>query len=133
MTGYLHQMRMENVVITRNGTELERLQKNQKNLTNAEVKEFDSRTNIVTNFLSAIDRNMGSDRNGKTWYNEGFSIGCLETRLAYRMGFGDGDASLRSTALNIKRMVSWRTEMTCLMEMKQRIVAISSLHLLVVH
>lgn len=91
-----------NVVITTNGTELERLQKNQKNLTNAEVKEFDSRTNIVTNFLSAIDRNMGSDRNGKTWYNEGFSIGCLETRLAYRMGFGDGDASLRSTALNIK-------------------------------
>lgn len=91
-----------NVVITRNGTELERLQKNQKNLTNAEVKEFDSRTNIVTNFLSAIDRNMGSDRNGKTWYNEGFSIGCLETRLAYRMGFGDGDASIRSTALNIK-------------------------------
>lgn len=91
-----------NVVITRNGTELERLQKNQKNITNAEVKEFDSRTNIVTNFLSAIDRNMGSDRNGKTWYNEGFSIGCLETRLAYRMGFGDGDASLRSTALNIK-------------------------------
>lgn len=91
-----------NVVITRNGTELERLQKNQKNLTNAEVKEFDSRTNIVTNFLSAIDRNMGSDRNGKTWYNEGFSIGCLETRLAYMMGFGDGDASLRSTALNIK-------------------------------
>lgn len=91
-----------NVVITRNGTELERLQKNQKNLTNAEVKEFDSRTNIVTNFLSAIDRNMGSDRNGRTWYNEGFSIGCLETRLAYRMGFGDGDASIRSTALNIK-------------------------------
>lgn len=91
-----------NVVITRNGTELERLQKNQRNINNAEVKEFDSRTNIVTNFLSAIDRNMGSDRNGKTWYNEGFSIGCLETRLAYRMGFGDGDASLRSTALNIK-------------------------------
>ena len=91
-----------NVVITRNGTELERLQKNQRNLTNTDVKEFDSRTNIVTNFLSAIDRNMGSDRNGKTWYNEGFSIGCLETRLAYRMGFGDGDASLRSTALNIK-------------------------------
>lgn len=91
-----------NVVITRNGVEFERLQKNQKNLTNAEVKEFDSRTNIVTNFLSAIDRNMGSDRNGKTWYNEGFSVGCLETRLAYRMGFGDGDASLRSTALNIK-------------------------------
>lgn len=91
-----------NVVMTRNGTELERLQKNQRNINNAEVKEFDSRTNIVTNFLSAIDRNMGSDRNGKTWYNEGFSIGCLETRLAYRMGFGDGDASLRSTALNIK-------------------------------
>lgn len=91
-----------NVVITRNGVELERLQKNQKNIVNADVKEFDSRTNIVTNFLSAIDRNMGSDRNGRTWYNEGFSIGCLETRLAYRMGFGDGDKSLRSTALNIK-------------------------------
>lgn len=111
-----------NVTIFRDGTALETLNKTQRTLTNPEVTEFNSRTNIVTNFLSSIDRNLGSDRNGSTWYNEGFSIGCIEVRLAYRMGFGDGADSIRSTALNIKAngLLADRTDMFSLEEEKGR-------------
>lgn len=111
-----------NVTIFRDGTALETLNKTQRTLTNPEVTEFNSRTNMVTNFLSSIDRNLGSDRNGSTWYNEGFSIGCIEVRLAYRMGFGDGADSIRSTALNIKAngLLADRTDMFSLEEEKGR-------------
>lgn len=111
-----------NVTIFRDGTALETLNKIQRTLTNPEVTEFNSRTNMVTNFLSSIDRNLGSDRNGSTWYNEGFSIGCIEVRLAYRMGFGDGADSIRSTALNIKAngLLADRTDMFSLEEEKGR-------------
>lgn len=111
-----------NVTIFRDGTALETLNKTQRTLTNPEVTEFNSRTNMVTNFLSSIDRNLGSDRNGSTWYNEGFSIGCIEVRLAYRMGFGDGADSIRSTALNIKAngLLADRTDMFSLDEEKGR-------------
>ena len=111
-----------NVTIFRDGTALETLNKTQRTLTNPEVTEFNSRTNMVTNFLSSIDRNLGSDRNGSTWYNEGFSIGCIEIRLAYRMGFGDGADSIRSTALNIKAngLLADRTDMFSLEEEKGR-------------
>ena len=111
-----------NVTIFRDGTALETLNKTQRTLTNPEVTEFNSRTNMVTNFLSSIDRNLGSDRNGSTWYNEGFSFGCIEVRLAYRMGFGDGADSIRSTALNIKAngLLADRTDMFSLEEEKGR-------------
>ena len=111
-----------NVTIFRDGTALETLNKTQRTLTNPEVTEFNSRTNMVTNFLNSIDRNLGSDRNGSTWYNEGFSIGCIEVRLAYRMGFGDGADSIRSTALNIKAngLLADRTDMFSLEEEKGR-------------
>lgn len=111
-----------NVTIFRDGTALETLNKTQRTLTNPEVTEFNSRTNMVTNFLSSIDRNLGSDRNGSTWYNEGFSIGCIEVRLAYRVGFGDGADSIRSTALNIKAngLLADRTDMFSLEEEKGR-------------
>lgn len=111
-----------NVTIFRDGTALETLNKTQRTLTNPEVTEFNSRTNMVTNFLSSIDRNLGSDRNGSTWYNEGFSIGCIEVRLAYRMGFGDGADSIRSTALNIKAngLLADRTDMFSFEEEKGR-------------
>ena len=111
-----------NVTIFRDGTALETLNKTQRTLTNPEVTEFNSRTNMVTNFLNGIDRNLGSDRNGSTWYNEGFSIGCIEVRLAYRMGFGDGADSIRSTALNIKAngLLADRTDMFSLEEEKGR-------------
>lgn len=91
-----------NVTISRNGQELEKLTKSSKTFTNAEVKEFNDRTKLVENFISSIDRNLGSDRAGKSWYNEGFTVGCIEERYAVRVGFGDKDANLRSTALNIK-------------------------------
>ena len=111
-----------NVTISRDGTALETLNKTQRTLTNPEVTEFNSRTNMVTNFLNSIDRNLGSDRNGSTWYNEGFSIGCIEVRLAYRMGFGDGADSIRSTALNIKAngLLADRTDMFSFEEEKGR-------------
>lgn len=49
-----------------------------------------------------IDRNLGSDRAGRSWYNEGFTVGCIEERYAVRVGFGDEDHNKRSAALNIK-------------------------------
>ena len=91
-----------NVTITRNGQELEKLTKNTKTFTNAEVKVFNDRTKLVENYISSIDRNLGSDRSGKSWYNEGFTIGCIEERYAVRVGFGDEDHNKRSAALNIK-------------------------------
>lgn len=91
-----------NVTISRNGQELEKLTKSSKTFTNVEVKEFNDRTKLVENFISSIDRNLGSDRAGRSWYNEGFTVGCIEERYAVRVGFGDKDANLRSTALNIK-------------------------------
>lgn len=91
-----------NVTISRNGQELEKLTKNNKTFTNAEVKEFNDRTKLVENFISSIDRNLGSDRAGRSWYNEGFTVGCIEERYAVRVGFGDEDHNKRSAALNIK-------------------------------
>lgn len=91
-----------NITISRNGQELEKLTKNTKTFTNAEVKEFNDRTKLVENYISSIDRNLGSDRSGKSWYNEGFTIGCIEERYAVRVGFGDEDHNKRSAALNIK-------------------------------
>ena len=111
-----------NVTVSRDGVVLETLNKTKSTLTNAEVKEFNERTNLVTNFLNGIDRNLGHDRSNDTWYNEGFSIGCIEVRLAYRMGFGDGADSIRSTALNIKAngLLADRTDMFSLEEEKGR-------------
>lgn len=91
-----------NITISRNGQELEKLTKSSKTFTNVEVKEFNDRTKLVENFISSIDRNLGSDRAGRSWYNEGFTVGCIEERYAVRVGFGDEDHNKRSTALNIK-------------------------------
>ena len=91
-----------NITISRNGQELEKLTKSSKTFTNVEVKEFNDRTKLVENFISSIDRNLGSDRSGKSWYNEGFTVGCIEERYAVRVGFGDEDHNKRSAALNIK-------------------------------
>ena len=91
-----------NVTISRNGQELEKLTKSNKTFNNVEVKEFNDRTKLVENFISSIDRNLGSDRAGRSWYNEGFTVGCIEERYAVRVGFGDEDHNKRSAALNIK-------------------------------
>lgn len=97
-----------NVKVYRDGVELASLTKTQgvASITNTDVKEFDARTKLVTNYVDAIDRNMGSDRSGNKWYNEGWDeLHCKELRIAYTMGFAgssSGAAGQRSAALNIK-------------------------------
>ena len=75
-------------------------------ITNKDVQEFDARTKLVTNYVAALDRNMGSDRTGNKWYNEGWDeLHCKELRISYTMGFArdnNGSAGQRSAALNIK-------------------------------
>lgn len=102
-----------NITITRNGQQLEVISKTQRAPSNAEVKEFDDRTKLVTNFINALDRNLGSNRAGNKWYNEAFSIGCIEERFAYRVGFGDDNHNVRSNALNIRAngVLDSRTDM----------------------
>ena len=90
-----------NISIYRNDSLLEVIPKGSKKIGNAEVKDLDERTKMVSNFIKALDRNLGSDRNGESWYNEGFEICCIEDRVAYRIGFGGGQ-EIRSAALNIK-------------------------------
>ena len=97
-----------NIRIYRDGQELASLTKTQgvASITNKDVQEFDARTKLVTNYVAALDRNMGSDRTGNKWYNEGWDeLHCKELRLAYTMGFArdnNGSAGQRSAALNIK-------------------------------
>lgn len=71
----------------------------------ADIATMDSRTHAVSNFVSALERNKGTDRNGQPWYNEGFeSIQIVESYNAYRIGFNPSDSSggVRSSALDPK-------------------------------
>lgn len=66
-------------------------------LANAEVKRVDDATKAVTNFVKALDRNLGSDRNSNRWYNEAFDgITVLYTYLSYDIGLGDGSTGVIS-------------------------------------
>ena len=97
-----------NIRIYRDGEEMASLTKTQgvASITNKDVQEFDARTKLVTNYVAALDRNMGSDRTGNKWYNEGWDeLHCKELRISYTMGFArdnNGSAGQRSAALNIK-------------------------------
>ncbi len=67
-----------------------------KLLANAEVKALNDRTNLVTNYLKAIDRNLGNDTTltsgGPTWYNEAFDGICVvRTDMRMELGFKDGN------------------------------------------
>lgn len=69
------------------------------------MSTLDSRTHAVSNFVAALERNKGTDRNGQPWYNEGFeSIQIIESYNAYRIGFNPSDSSggVRSSALDPK-------------------------------
>lgn len=91
-----------NITVFRNGELLETINKSSGTIKNTDVYELDQRTKIVSNFMLALDRNLGSDRSGSKWYNEGFEeVGLYEVRLAYKLGFG-GAEPVRSAALNIK-------------------------------
>jgi hypothetical protein len=85
-------------------TKLQTLTKGQTvaNLTNVEAKELDARTKVVTNFIDALDRNLGADSEfGNGWYNEawdGFAVCKVET--VYNVGFKD--PAVRSAAIDTK-------------------------------
>ena len=108
-----------NIRIYRDNTEMASLTKTQgvASITNKDVQEFDARTKLVTNYVAALDRNMGSDRTGNKWYNEGWDeLHCKELRISYTMGFArdnNGSAGQRSAALNIKAngVLDSRTDM----------------------
>lgn len=79
-------------------------------LSDASIKVLDDKTKVVTNFVNALDRNVGSDRNGATWYNEGFGstssgtggLMVVESYKAYNLGFGNGGNEIRGTVLDTK-------------------------------
>lgn len=91
------------ITIYKNGTKAAEISKTQsvsKLLSNSAIKELDDRTKAVTNFVKSVDRNMGSDRSGDTWYNEGFTMYVYENDFAYKVGFGASNP-IRSAALNV--------------------------------
>lgn len=100
-----------NVIISKstNGTNwavLQTLSKTQgaANITNAEAKALDDRTKLVTNFILALDRNMGNDPsvgNGPQWYNEAWDGLCVvKTDTVLDIGFKAPPT--RSVALDVK-------------------------------
>lgn len=71
-------------------------------LTNADIKLLDDKTKVVTNFVNALDRNQGSNREGMKWYNEAFEeIKVIENYAGFQLGFGNGQDA-RSSALDTK-------------------------------
>lgn len=71
-------------------------------LANADIKLLDDKTKVVTNFVNALDRNQGSNREGMKWYNEAFEeIKVIENYAGFQLGFGNGQDA-RSSALDTK-------------------------------
>ena len=69
------------------------------NITNAKVKALDDRTKIVSNFITALDRNQGSDP--AAWYNEAWDgVMVVKTDTVYDVGFNK--PVTRSAALDPK-------------------------------
>ena len=60
-----------------------------------EIKALNNRTNLVVNYINAIDRNMGNDRSGYgTWYNEAFDGICVvRVNKLMELGFKDNGES----------------------------------------
>ncbi len=90
---------------------LETLSKTQTaaNITKVEVNELDNRTKLITNFISAIDRNKGSDKTINSyvvsgddkWYNEAWEgVIVMKTDTVYTVGFNK--PVTRSVALDPK-------------------------------
>ena len=58
-------------------------------LSNAEVKRVDDHVKFVTNFITSLDFNEGSDRTGHTWYTEAHDgFAAVEAMGAFQIGFG---------------------------------------------
>lgn len=89
-----------NVTVYRNRTPIKTINKTQGVevlLADAEIKRVDDATKAVTNFVAALDRNLGYDRQNATWYNEAFDgITVLYSYLSYDIGLGDGSTGVIS-------------------------------------
>jgi hypothetical protein len=71
-----------------------------------EIKELDDKTKLVTNYVSAIDRNQGENESRDTWYNEAFDgISVILSEYMIEVGFSDGNGTgvnSRTSALDPK-------------------------------
>lgn len=71
-----------------------------------ETQELDSKTKLITNYLKAIDRNLGQDAYGDTWYNEAFDgISVILSEYLIEVGLKDSKgngAGIRSAVLDPK-------------------------------
>lgn len=94
-----------NIFVLKDGVEIGRISKTQgaaQLLEIPEIKELDDKTKIISNYISGIDRNQGSDRDNQTWYNEAFDgISVVYRQWAVKLGFGNGQEA-RSSALDTK-------------------------------
>ena len=103
-----------NVVVTKDGTQVAQISKTQdvnslyNSTEGSNIKAVDDMTAFFTNYIAAVDRNLGADRNNNTWYNEGYDyMHLIEVKQSYEMGFASStgktgpDAGIRSAALNI--------------------------------
>lgn len=92
-----------NVMVYKDGVELARITATEsvsKFYQLEELKLLDDNTKLLSNYVLAIDRNGGSDRENSPWYNEAFDgISVIVTDIRFSLGFG-GDKSVRSLVLD---------------------------------
>lgn len=92
-----------NVWVEKDGTKLASINRTQNAsslLSNAEIKLLDDNTKLITNYVSAIQRNAGSSRAGEKWHNEAFDGVCvLKTEMTFDVGFSQG-GSKRTNVLD---------------------------------
>lgn len=71
-----------------------------------EIQELEDKTRLISNYISAIDRNQGKDEDGETWYNEAFDgISVVLSEYQIEVGFTDEEGhstSSRSSVLDPK-------------------------------
>ncbi|WP_024344997.1 hypothetical protein [Lacrimispora indolis] len=83
-----------NVTVTKDGVAIGTLRGDDKDVarfigSNSDIKQLDYATGIVTNYVQAIDRQKGSNRNGEKWYSEAFDgVSVLMSYLSYDIGYG---------------------------------------------
>lgn len=94
-----------NVVVTKDNVEAGRINQTQavtQLLANLEIKELNDKTKIIENYILAIDRNQGNDRDGNKWYNEAFNgITVIINEWDIELGFG-GNNPTRGSILDTK-------------------------------
>lgn len=92
-----------NVWVTKDGTEIGRISKTEKAdslLSNAEIKILDDNTKVITNYVTVIQRNAGTTRDGEKWHNEAFDgVSVLMTEISFDVGFG-GNSAKRTNVLD---------------------------------